>query len=60
MEDYRVWQGSHQEWIRKCVCAHDKSCCTGNVKDHIMCLVQDGRRTAVGQLEYMCPAEILH
>jgi len=34
-------------------------CCTGNLKGHTICLVQDGR-SAVGQLEYMCPAEILH
>ena len=34
-------------------------CCTGNLKGHTICLVHDGR-SAVGQLEYMCPAEILH
>ena len=27
--------GSHQEWVRKGACPHDKSCCTGNDKDHM-------------------------
>ena len=35
MGDYRAWQGSHQEWVRTCVCPHDDSCCTGNDKDHM-------------------------
>ena len=60
VEDYRIWQGSHQEWVRTCACAHDKSWCAGNVKGHMMCLVQDCRRTAAGHLEWMYPAEILH
>ena len=35
MVDYKVWQGSCQGWVRKCVCAHEKSCCTGNIKGHM-------------------------
>jgi len=53
MEDYRVGQEQCQEWVRKCVCAHDKSCCTGNIKGYMACLVEDSNRTAIGYSEYM-------